>query len=82
MVYSRLVGVDADELLSLIVENEADAEADGADIASYIAPGDSHTVIAGDEFYSLEVDGVRFRDWFAQLAAGERPADVRCSECD
>ena len=56
-------------------------EAGGSPLASYVAPGTDHTIMGSDEFYELEVEGVRLIDWFTQLVSGDPPADVRCTEC-
>jgi hypothetical protein len=48
---------------------------------SFVAPGGDHCLSTTDGFYGLVVDGVRFRDWFAALVAGQPVADVHCSVC-
>jgi Pectinacetylesterase len=45
---------------------------------SYLACGFNHCALPTDEFYSLSVDGVRLRDWVADLAAGR---NVGCPTC-
>jgi pectinacetylesterase len=45
---------------------------------SYLACGFNHCALPTDEFYSLRVDGVRLRDWVADLASGR---DVKCPTC-
>jgi hypothetical protein len=79
--YAGLAGLEADELLMLIDENGARMEADGAEVAEYIAPGDGHTILDTDAIYDLEVEGVRFIDWLTELIEGVAPADVRCADC-
>lgn len=79
--YARLVGIEADELVTLIDDVEAEIERSGADIASYVAPGDAHTVLGSDELYELTVEGVRLIDWLTAVLARERPADVHCVDC-
>ncbi len=79
--YAGLVGVAADELLSLIEANDAEIAAAGVDLASFTAAGSDHTVLWRDELYALEVDGVRLIDWLADLVNGETPPDVRCGDC-
>ena len=37
---------------------------------SYTYPGWKHTIIGRPEFYTLTVDGIRLRDWVAQLIEG------------
>lgn len=45
---------------------------------SYLACGSAHCALPSEEFYSLRVGGVRFRDWVADLAAGR---NVTCPTC-
>jgi dienelactone hydrolase len=45
---------------------------------SYLACGTEHCAFQDGEFYSLRVNGVRLRDWVADLAAGR---DVDCPAC-
>jgi hypothetical protein len=45
---------------------------------SYLACGFEHCALPTAEFYSLRVDGVRLRDWVADLASGR---DVECPVC-
>ena len=80
--YGSFVGVGADELVTLIDDNEAAIEAQGVDEASYVAPGEAHTIIGSDKLFELEVEGIRFIDWFAALVEGDTPADVHCVVCD
>jgi hypothetical protein len=45
---------------------------------SYIADGVEHTILPFDRFYTTQINGVRFRDWFANLI-NEQPVDnVAC----
>lgn len=79
--FGALAGVAADELVALIDETEAQIEAAGPQLASYVAPGAEHTIVGSDEFFTLEVEGVRLIDWFTELIDGGSPADVRCTDC-
>ena len=79
--FGGLAGVPGDDLVTLIDGNEAAIEAEGVEVASYVAPGTSHTIIGGDEFYELEVEGVRLVDWVTALVGGTTPADVHCTTC-
>lgn len=59
------------------------AELEMMDNFSYfVAPGDAHTILGTDRFYTEESDGVLFLDWFNALLAGEPEADVFCEECE
>jgi len=48
----------------------------------YVAPGDAHTILASNMFYSLSADEVDFVDWFTALLDGEPVADVVCADCE
>lgn len=80
--FAALAGAPADELVRFMDENEANIEAAGVNQFSFTAPGDSHTLIQTDEFYSMEVGGVRLVDWLAGVVAGEEVDDVHCTECE
>ena len=43
---------------------------------SYTYPGWKHTIIGRPEFYTMSVDGVRLRDWVAQLLDGAQVRSV------
>jgi hypothetical protein len=45
---------------------------------SYIADGGEHTILPFDRFYTTQVNGVRFRDWFANLIGGQPMENVAC----
>ena len=46
---------------------------------SYTYPGWTHTIIGRPEFYTLTVDGIRLRDWVAQLLDGSPVRSVGTS---
>ena len=49
---------------------------------SYVAPGVEHTILALPDFYTVEVEGVSFIDWFTALLNDEPAENVRCVECE
>lgn len=59
-------------------------EAEMPNFYSYIAGGDQHCILPMPRFYSYTVDGVNFRDWFADLINGVDVASVHCQgdECN
>ncbi len=79
--FGALAGVAADDLLTLIDDTEAQVEAGGSPLASYVAPGSHHTIMGSDLVYELEVEGVKLIDWITELVTGDVPDDVRCVEC-
>ncbi|MCA9907450.1 MAG: hypothetical protein KC519_02290 [Anaerolineae bacterium] len=44
--------------------------------------GDVHCITPRAQFYSYALDGVRLRDWVADLADGRAVASLRCTDCD
>ncbi|MDX1435648.1 MAG: pectin acetylesterase-family hydrolase [Anaerolineales bacterium] len=48
---------------------------------SYVAGGDAHCIMPLDRFYTYAANGVRFRDWVTDLAAGAPVESVRCADC-
>jgi hypothetical protein len=69
-------------VLAALDSTEAQIEAAGIEVHSFVAPGPDHTITQGDRFYELEVDGVRLVDWLTELLEAEAPpADVTCTEC-
>jgi hypothetical protein len=79
--FGSLAGFDASNLVRLIDQNEQQIEAGGVDVAGYVAPGTSHTVIGRPELYTETVNGVPFVDWVGDLVAGRPMADVHCEQC-
>jgi hypothetical protein len=79
--FLALSGNEPGSLLDLLQANQDDIRAKISNYHSYIAGGDSHTILMRPEFYTYHVDGVRIRDWVAAHAAGETVEDVRCGEC-
>lgn len=79
--FAGLAGIPADDLVSLIDQNEAQVEAGGVTLWSYITPGSSHTVLHTDNFYTETVNGVLLVDWVTALVSGEPVEDVHCTVC-
>jgi hypothetical protein len=79
--FGSLAGFDASNLVQLIDRNEQEIEGDGVQVASYVAPGDEHTVIGRPELYTETVEGVPFVTWIADLLAGTPVDDVHCVDC-
>lgn len=69
-------------LQQAIEANHADIRRDVGNFSSYIAGGDSHTILGRPEFYTLASNGVAIRDWVAALANFETVENVTCAPCD
>lgn len=79
--FAELAGIPADDLVSLMDQNEAQIEAAGVDLLSFISPGDEHTILWSADLYTHEVEGVRLIDWVTDLFGGEPVTDVHCEVC-
>ena len=53
----------------------------GVDQYLYMTPGEGHTILLDSRFYTLEVNGVIFVDWFSAWINEETIEDVICQEC-
>jgi hypothetical protein len=81
--FLSLVGVTDTPLPELMQANHSDIrDAVPGNFFTYTAGGSMHTIIPRPEFYTYQVNGVRFRDWVAALAAGEEIEDVMCTDCE
>jgi hypothetical protein len=76
-----LAGIPAKDLLSLIDANETQIERAGVNLLSYIAPGDEHTALTEESFYTETVNGEKLVEWVTRLIAGKPVDDVHCNEC-
>ena len=45
---------------------------------SYVADGAEHTILPFDRFYTTHINGVRLRDWFANLVNGQPVDNAAC----
>jgi hypothetical protein len=81
-LFAALAGLFTDAVVGQIDATQAQVEAAGIDLATYVAPGSAHTIIWLDEVYELEVEGVRLIDWITELVEGGVPDDVHCVECE
>ena len=76
--YLSIAGKDP---LSLMGRNEARIEGAGVNLLSYTAPGDEHTVLSDEPFYSETVNGEKLVDWVTRLIEGKPVDDVHCKQC-
>ena len=80
--FGSIAGFAADQLVTLIDQTAAQAETVRVCRSRRTSRRARRTrSSAGDEFYDMEVEGVRLVDWFAAVLAGEAPPDVHCVEC-
>ena len=79
--FMDVLGLDTSDVGASMAARVAEIEAAGVVQHSYTAPGTDHTLVRGDEFYDMQVNGVTLSDWVADVIAGEDVADVTCDEC-
>jgi hypothetical protein len=79
--FSVLGDREAPSWAELMADNLAGLNTANPNFYSYIAEGESHTILAYPEFYTRESDGVLIRDWFAALVNGDPVEDVVCKGC-
>ena len=79
--FARMAGLSPNDLVSVMRTNEAKVEATGVNVANWISPGDDHTIAVRDEFYTEEMNGVRFVDWFTAFMNDSPEADNYCVDC-
>jgi hypothetical protein len=50
-------------------------------LLSYIAPGEDHTALSDEAFYTETVNGEKLVDWVTRLIEGDPVDDVHCTDC-
>jgi hypothetical protein len=81
LLFMSVLGLELD-LLESMDANEARIEAAGVNQYSFTAPGADHTLVRSDDFYGMELGGVRLVDWVTAIVNGEEVEDVHCDECE
>ncbi|MEM1229389.1 MAG: pectin acetylesterase-family hydrolase, partial [Pseudomonadota bacterium] len=79
--FLALSGVEMPSLKGAIDANQNDIRAAVDEFVSYIAGGDSHTILARPEFYTFTVGDYPVRKWVDDLAQGKTIPSVSCSNC-
>ena len=79
--YHTAGGASAETFAPLLADAISDIHSASPNFRSYMADGNVHCIMPGSDFYSREVNGVRFRDWVADLEAGREVDNVQCDEC-
>ncbi|MEO2177068.1 MAG: pectin acetylesterase-family hydrolase [bacterium] len=79
--FLALSGARDVKLFQALKANHADIRAEASNFKSYIAGGESHTVLLRPEFYNYAADGISVRDWVADLATYSTVTDVTCVKC-
>lgn len=80
--FFTFVGFSGTEFREALRLNLRDISNRAGNFRYYTQGGDLHCIIPRAEFYTYEVNGVRLRDWVADLAAGRNVSSVSCRDCD
>ena len=79
--FSANAGAEDPDPAPMLAANRAAIRGALDNFAGFTAGGAEHTVLRRSEFYTYEVGGHLFRDWFAAAAAGEPVPDIECTDC-
>lgn len=79
--FFNYVGFSGVRYADALRANLSDISASVDSFRYYTQGGELHCIIPRTEFYDYATNGVRVRDWFADLAAGEPVSNVVCTAC-
>ncbi len=79
--YYVAMGGNEEDWHDLMLENIAAIEAGAPTFRYFINWGELHGVLPYPEFYTYQTNGVRVRDWIADLAVGRDVPSVMCTDC-
>lgn len=79
--YYVAVGGEVEDFPGALAASLSAIHAQAANFRSYTAAGSLHCIMPRLQFYTLETEGVRFRDWVDDLAHGRSVPDVQCPTC-
>jgi len=74
--FLKLNGIKDPDLPAFLGENLGEIRDHAPSFRSYTAPGAMHTFTTSKRFYTTSVDGIRIRDWVADLIAGKAVKNV------
>jgi hypothetical protein len=77
IMFKNMLG-DTDVLVDAIGYTYKSLSSQVDPLTYYLASGDEHTILRYNRFYSKEVDGVRFVEWFNNLLNNGFPDAVDC----
>ncbi|NOG64647.1 MAG: pectinesterase [Chloroflexi bacterium] len=74
-------GGDAEDWSALLDTHLAEIEANAPNYRAFTPGGTLHCVTPRDAFYDYAINGIRFRDWVADLASGKPVESLHCDDC-
>lgn len=78
----KLTSIQDPNVFELIQETDKNIKADVPYFKSYLTGGNKHTSIQLYSFYGYQSNGIRLRDWVADIALGKEVDNVRCNPCE
>lgn len=59
-----------------------DISSNASNFRYYTGWGERHTILYSNNFYTYMVNGLRIRDWVADLAEGADVGNIHCTDCE
>lgn len=78
----KLTSIQDPDVYALIQETGKNIKADVPHFKSYLTGGNKHTSIQLYSFYGYQSNGIRLRDWVADIAIGKEVDNVHCNPCE
>ncbi len=79
--FYELMGGQPVDWSAQMIESQKTILKSSPNFHTYVAAGEEHCIIPYKRFYSMETQGVKFRDWFADFIGEKKPAPVFCKNC-
>ncbi|MBI2889827.1 MAG: pectinesterase [Nitrospirae bacterium] len=79
-IYAAMGG-QMEDWPGLLEEQTQAIAADAPNFRFFTAASDAHCVLPAERFYTSTEEGVRLRDWVADMAAGREVPNVHCVDC-
>jgi hypothetical protein len=79
--YYSAMGGDSADWTAMMDANISACEAGASNFRAYTVWGSMHGILPYKEFYTYQVNGVRIRDWIADLVSFKEVQDIHCTDC-
>jgi len=77
-----LGGSTGDDWAKLLDAHVSEIQQNAPNYRALTAGGELHCLTPRPEFYTYAIDGVRLRDWVADLASGKEVESLHCADCE
>ncbi|HMP98505.1 MAG TPA: pectin acetylesterase-family hydrolase [Cyclobacteriaceae bacterium] len=78
----KLTSIQDPNVFELIQETDKNIKAEVPHFKSNLIGGNKHTSIQLYSFYGYQSNGIRLRDWVADIALGKEVDNVHCNPCE